>query len=283
VPITVCHPVAAIPFRRIGLVFSALTIGSMTPDFEFFLRLSDGKAAGHTLPGIFLFDVPVGIIALVLYHLLLKFPLLSLLSHSVQSRLYSSASKFKFFPISRFCLIVLSLVIGAGTHLFLDAFTHADGWFVQHISLLYTPLIATSHGIVRVYFALQYAGSFFAAVLMLYWFLKWYYNENPITHIVLHRFHVRRRTWIVLSIILFSLSCGLIYGIESAHGLHSDVMLKKFITHTTIATISSSMIALVTFGIAWHFCIPNHKRKTHLPAAQEKIFSEQLPIGSKVQ
>lgn len=264
-PITACHPAVAIPFRRLGLVLSALTIGSMTPDFEFFLSLSDGKAIGHTIPGIFLFDVPVGLITLLLFHLLIKFPLLSLLSHSIQSRLYSSASNFRFFPFSRFCLIILSLIIGAGTHLFIDAFTHADGWFVQNISFLSAPLFSTSHGIVRVYFALQYLGSFLLALIMIYWFLKWYFMENPITHIVLHRFHDHKRAWIIASIALFSITAGLLYGVVSAHGLHSDVMLRKFITHSSIATISSSMIALVTFGIAWHCCIPYHKRKTHLP------------------
>jgi hypothetical protein len=58
----------------------------------------------------------------------------------------------------------------------------------------------------------------------------------------------------------FSLTTGILYGGISAIHLHSIVMLKTFITHTTIATMSSFLMAMVTFGIAWHFRVPHHKR-----------------------
>jgi hypothetical protein len=259
-PITVCHPVIAVPLRRFGLVLSALIIGSMMPDFEFFLRLGDGKGIGHTFVGIFLFDVPVGLIVLLAFHRLIKFPVLSLLSHHAQSRLYRAASSFTFFPIKRFWMLIISLIIGTATHIFLDAFTHADGWFVQKIPFLSAPVFSLSQGTVRIYFLLQYVGSAIGALILLYWYLKWYYNENPITHIVLHRFHFSKRIWIMAIIVLFSITAGVAYGSISAYKLQSVIMMKKFITYTTIATFSSFLVALITFGVAWHYKIPRHKR-----------------------
>jgi hypothetical protein len=37
-------------------------------------------------------------------------------------------------------------------------------------------------------------------------------------------------------------------------------MMKKFITYSTIATMSSFIVALVTFGVLLHFKIPRHPR-----------------------
>lgn len=259
-PLTICHPVAAVPLRRIGLVLSALIIGSMMPDFEFFLRLADGKGIGHTIPGIFLFDIPVGLIVLIVFHRLIKFPVLSLLSHHAQSRLYRTASSFTLFPIKRFCLILISLAIGTVTHTFCDAFTHADGWVVQRIALLSAPVFSLPQGTVRVYFLLQYVGSAIGAGALLYWYLKWYYNENPITHIVMHRFHFSKQIWIMAIIGIFSITAGVTYGSISAYKLQSVIMMKKFITYTTIATMSSFIVAMITFGAIWHYKIPYHKR-----------------------
>jgi hypothetical protein len=259
-PITICHPVAAVPLRRLGLVLSALIIGSLMPDFEFFLRLGDGKGIAHTIPGIFLFDVPVGLIVLTVFHLLIKYPVLSLLSHHAQSRLYRSASSFTFFPIKRFCLIIVSLIIGTVTHTFCDGFTHADGWFVEKLAILSAPVFTLPQGTVRVYFLLQYMGSAFGALLLAYWYLKWYYNENPITHIVLHKFHFSKQVWIVAIIGVFSVTAGVAYGSICAYKLESVVMMKKFITYSTIATFSSFLVALITFGALWHYKIPRHKR-----------------------
>jgi hypothetical protein len=59
-PLTLAHPAAVLPFRR-WFVFSGLVIGSLAPDFEYFLYVPDSLRIGHTLPGVFLFCLPVGL------------------------------------------------------------------------------------------------------------------------------------------------------------------------------------------------------------------------------
>lgn len=273
-PITICHPALAMPLRRFGFVLSALVIGSMIPDFEFFLRLSDGKGIGHTFIGVFLFDIPVGLIALILLHKLIKFPIMSLMPQHFQSRLYLSASTFRFFPLNRFLNIILSLTLGIITHFICDAFTHADGWVVENIKFLSAPVFIFPQGTIRVYFLLQYLGSAFFAMFLFYWTLLWYYNENPINHIVLHQFNNTKRMKIILVIGLFSITTGIIYGLLSANNLQSMLMLKTFITHSTIATMSSFIVSLITFGIAWHYWIPHHKRIQYCAENPQYIVSK---------
>src|SRR5215467_12574272 len=40
VPFTFSHPAAVLPLARRGLVFSALVVGSMAPDFPYFVQMS---------------------------------------------------------------------------------------------------------------------------------------------------------------------------------------------------------------------------------------------------
>src|SRR4051812_45256762 len=112
-PFTLAHPAAVIPLARKRLVLSALVAGSKAPDFGKIFTLSPKNGFGHTWAGIFWFCIPTGLLALVLYHGLLKRPLLSLLPLSHQQRLFPWLDRFSFRPAGQFLWIVLSMVIGA--------------------------------------------------------------------------------------------------------------------------------------------------------------------------
>src|ERR1041384_8817659 len=97
-PNPIAHPAASIPFTKVGLVFSALVAGSLSPDFGYFVPMP-GSFFMYTIPGLMLFDLPVGLALLVLFHILIKWPLLSLLPTSLQRRLYKPAQGFSFGPL----------------------------------------------------------------------------------------------------------------------------------------------------------------------------------------
>jgi hypothetical protein len=50
----------------------------VVPDFEFFLRISSARVIAHTVPGIFLFCLPLGLLMYFFFHSTIKKPLLSL-------------------------------------------------------------------------------------------------------------------------------------------------------------------------------------------------------------
>ena len=166
-PNPIAHPAASIPFTKVGLVFSALVAGSLAPDFGYFVDLP-GYFFMYTIPGLLLFDVPVGLVLLWGFHALLKWPLLSLLPIGLQRRLFKHAQGFSFGPFKRFLLILLSLLVGSITHVILDSFTHDYGWAVEHFSIFHN-LVAG----VPLYTILQFLGSLLGVALLIYWFLRW--------------------------------------------------------------------------------------------------------------
>lgn len=161
-PFTFSHPIAAIPFARFGLPLSALIIGSMTPDFPYFLHGSTSAQYGHSLIGTLLFCVPAGLFALWLWHRVLDVPLRSLLPTCVQRKLPRAANIFRFWPTKQLLLIIIALLIGALTHIVWDSFTHANGFMVRNWAGLREPIFTHSHGTVYVFKVLQH-GSMAAA------------------------------------------------------------------------------------------------------------------------
>jgi hypothetical protein len=167
-PNPLAHPAAAVPFTKAGMVFSALVIGSISPDFWYVIRVGPSYFA-NTLTGLFLFDVPVGLVLLWLFHTLAKWPLLSILPQGWQCRLFSQAQGFTWGPVKRFGLILLSLATGSGTHILWDSFTHDFGWMVEHLTFLSTPIAG-----IPLYSILQNLGTLLGIGILLYWFIRWF-------------------------------------------------------------------------------------------------------------
>ena len=166
-PNPIAHPAAAIPFTKVGLVFSALVVGSLSPDFGYFMPLP-GYFFMYSLPGLMLFDLPVGLILLWIFHTLMKWPLLALLPFRLQRRLFKQAQGFSFGPPKRFLLILISLLVGSITHVILDSFTHDYGWMVEQFSVFRTPISG-----VPLYTVLQNLSTVLGIGIMIYWFLRW--------------------------------------------------------------------------------------------------------------
>lgn len=165
-PNPIAHPAAAIPFTKVGLVFSALVAGSLSPDFGYFMPWTTFYM--YTIPGLFLFNLPVGLAILLLFHVFVKWPLLSLLPISLQRRLYKHAYGFSWGPPKRFLLIVLSVLVGSMTHVIWDSFTHVYGWMVEQIAFLSIRIGGTP-----LYSILQDLGSLVGIGLLIYWLVRW--------------------------------------------------------------------------------------------------------------
>jgi hypothetical protein len=132
-PYPFAHPAAVIPLARLG-VPSALVIGSIVPDLWYFIPLVE-RAQSHSLAGLVLFCLPLGLALYLLFHLLLKQPLIELLSPRL------AAFACPGLPPARWRAVLLSLLAGALTHLAWDALAHANdhvpghNW-AQHASTL---------------------------------------------------------------------------------------------------------------------------------------------------
>jgi hypothetical protein len=134
-PFTFAHPAIVLPLKYLPNRWTSLTalvIGSMTPDFEYFLRLRIKSIYSHTWLGLFWFDLPLGIFLFFIYQGLVKDRLIEHLPRFLNRRLIAF-KQINIYNFQYIGIISLSILIGAGSHLLWDAFTHPTGYFVVTI------------------------------------------------------------------------------------------------------------------------------------------------------
>lgn len=174
-PFTLAHPAAVLPFRRFGARYtslSALVLGSMMPDLGYFFALRVPAALTHSVAGIFLFCLPAGLLAYVLFHAILRRPMIALAPDAVSGRMNVTNP---WFPRTAGSLlaIVLSIVIGAATHLGWDAFTHAHTAVTRNVELLRALVGPVAGPQVRVFKVLQYFSGVLGLAILAASAAKW--------------------------------------------------------------------------------------------------------------
>jgi len=138
-PFTAGHPAIILPFIR-SRYFSAtgLIIGSMSPDFEYFFKMSVSSVHSHTMAGLFYFDLPVTIALSLLFHQVVKTNLISNVPFFFQKR-FSDTLQLDFINYLKRngWIFLLSALLGAASHIFWDSFTHNNRFFVRQFSEIY--------------------------------------------------------------------------------------------------------------------------------------------------
>jgi hypothetical protein len=135
-PFTLSHPAILLPFlKNKKLSATALIIGSMSPDFEYFFRMRMQSEISHTFLGIFLIDFPLGFIVMFTFHEIIKRPFIENAPLFFQKRLgvLKNANWINYFK-NNFLIVVGSFFLGTVSHLFWDSMTHWDGYLVQRVS-----------------------------------------------------------------------------------------------------------------------------------------------------
>lgn len=137
-PFTFAHPAIVLPLARASSRYfslTALVIGSIIPDFEYFLRAEIYSAYSHTVTGLLYFDAPVGLIVYLAFVYIVRMPLLIHLPEYFRERFNSS------FYQMRWRVVVGSILIGAASHLIWDSFTHRTGYIAQRMTFLQKSVI----------------------------------------------------------------------------------------------------------------------------------------------
>ena len=171
-PFPLAHPAAVLPLRRYcprPLSFPALIIGSFSPDLGYaFGPLHVGGFSHRFLAGGFGSCLPVGLVVLVASYLVRR-PLLGLLPARCRQVFVPLCHR----PIGPSLAILVSLLIGAWTHILLDSMTHEDGWSVKHVPVLQGVVPwPGKHGL-RVYDVLYYACTFAGVTWVALSYLGW--------------------------------------------------------------------------------------------------------------
>lgn len=244
-PFTVSHAAAIIPFYRKPLILSALIVGSMSPDFLYYMPFIPNYHVTHTVQGLFLFCLPISLVLLLVYHQLIKHPLISILPWQVHGRLSQSINTFEFLPTSKLLWIVCSILLGALTHLVWDSFTHETGQAVLFFSLLTQPIFSVAGETIFLYKLLQYFSTVVGGLVFAAWIMWRVWRDEPND---LSQSHSNKtsKPWIFL-MILISCVIGLVYGWS-----FYNQAFKVFVVQTVIGSMNSFFVLLVLFSLAWY-------------------------------
>lgn len=170
-PFTLAHPVAILPLvKPLGrfAVASALVVGSMAPDLAYFVPLPFSREQTHSLPGLFWFCLPFGLLTYFVFHLLFA-PLIHGLSpKQIATRLpkqWSAARTQNPFSIP----VVTSILVGALTHVLWDSFTHSGGLPSTVLPLLDRQIGEVGGYTIYVHKVLQHSSNLLGMGILAWW------------------------------------------------------------------------------------------------------------------
>jgi hypothetical protein len=137
----------------------ALALGAMVPDLPVFLPFLPAYANWHSWLGVITIDLAVVLVLLPLFHAVFRDPLISLLPPSLAGRAALLApDRLRTIPVA------VGAVIGAGSHVLWDSFTHSTGpaeWGAW--------LSVSVFGVIRLFRLLQYTSSLVGLAVVAWW------------------------------------------------------------------------------------------------------------------
>jgi hypothetical protein len=230
-PFTFSHPAIVLPLTFLPRQWFSLTgliIGSLTPDFEYFLRMRIKSNYSHTIDGLFWFDLPLGLLLAFIFHNIVRNSLYNNLPTFLKSRFLT----FKQFNWNlqfkkNWFVVSISILIGAASHIFWDSFTHDNGYFIQKIPELQNSVVFLDKQI-PVLKILQHASTLIGALIITFTIYKMPTNEIETENINL-------KYWTILAFITFTIiSIRLLSGLD----------FKQY-GNVIVTVISAGMISLI--------------------------------------
>jgi hypothetical protein len=240
-PFTTAHIAAILPLTKFVphyLSLTGLIIGSMVPDFEYFIRMTLLGHYGHTFGGIFFFDIPIGMILYILYHGLVR---QAVITH-LPPYFYKRASHLLFFDWkfhfkSYYFTIIFSIFIGTLTHFIWDGFTHDEEYILaRYLRILLVKISILGYYYIPLYSLLQILSSFIGMILVF----------GAIDRQVVNPLIQKKTTQIIYYFWIKVLIISLLIGIARCSiGIPNEKLMGQLI----VVTISSFMFGLLVVSI----------------------------------
>jgi hypothetical protein len=254
VPFTLAHTVAAIPLRRplgpLG-VLAALVIGSATPDVPFYLPISLNRNATHSAMALLWFCLPVGALAYVLYDLVLDRPLHALMPEALQRRLVRIGRAAR--PPVWSPRVLVSLLVGAATHLVWDAFTHGGSAGVgEWIPAIETRLFTVSGYTAYVFSVLQHTSTALGTSLLAFWIWRWYRRAPQAEPALAGLTPGVRRRLLVSMLLAVVVAAGMAVALRPP--ARPDLRALQPVARRLVVTSFATLVACLTvYSIGWHW------------------------------
>lgn len=160
------------------------------------------------IEGLLWFDLPLGILLAFIFHNVVRNGLFFNLPTFLQSRF----SKFTHFNWNEYfkknwIVVMISIFIGAFSHLFWDSFTHDDGYFVSKISVLQNS-VEIFNAQIPILKILQHSSTLIGAFIIAFTIYKLPTEE-------IEQIKINMKYWSILTIMTFSIiAIRLLSGLE---------------------------------------------------------------------
>lgn len=245
-PFTLSHPAAVLPLRirTPALPFTALVIGSMTPDAEYYLPFEPfPRRLTHAFSGVLTVDLVLGLAVLVAVQLVLAAPLAALLPRAWGERVRSWGRTGVPRSVAAAALTIAALVLGAATHVLWDAFTHINGQVVEHV-----PALRRQVGRYPVFQWLQLLSSVFGlmAIGVSLWRHRWW-GFAPLSDA--DRQAWRGRSWVVRAVPVLLVVSAVGFALYRAQEAGSDGRGFRFLVITGAG--EGLLAALAVWAVAY--------------------------------
>jgi hypothetical protein len=233
-PFTFSHPALVLPLLALPKKWRSATgliLGSLTPDFEKFLRMSEFDPYSHTWRSIFYFNLPLGLLLAFAFHGVVRDTLIRHLPQFLRERFARFVGfDWKAYFRRHYATVIFSLLIGTVSHLVWDSFTHPEGRGVRLFPFLdHQTLAGLLH--MKRYSFLQKTGSVLGALAVAYYLLRLPQSAPRLG---------RGNSALFWSLVMF-VSLGIIV---LRLQLDSGIRLEN-LYHLTIILISAAMTSLV--------------------------------------
>ncbi len=243
-PFTVSHAAAVLPLAtgRPGrvLVPAALVIGSMVPDLPYFIPPYRGGSWSHAASGPVTIDLIMGLVVLVVWQLLLYRPLVDFAPRWVGERLPEPR------PIRRvgWLWAAVSVVIGAGTHVLLDSFTHPDRWGTIRLAAL-----NAYAGPLPVYEWLQFALGVLGLIILAGWATSRLRAAQPRPLVSMISTGQRRLAWLLTAtVFLGAMAVNAILGL--LQGLRLEYVAFQAVTGAMSLAAATGIVLCLIWQLA---------------------------------
>ena len=249
-PFTLAHPAAVIPIYRLAksLSLPALVIGSLSPDLPYFIPINFNGLSSHSAFAILWFCLPVSLLMYAVYFLLLVPVLAEILPTVIGCRLALTHNSGRLPDVPRY-IVVVSVIIGAVTHILWDSFTHARGIFVQALPPLQTTLVTVGGYSLHTYKLLQHGSTIAGLGLLIYWATK-RSPQNDAIGASPRQLPSSYRAGVVMMLTTLPLTVGLASGLNGNGGAWLQ-QLQEFLRSVVVATGGAVIAFWVIAGIVY--------------------------------
>jgi hypothetical protein len=236
-------------------VASALVAGAVAPDALYVgpvYRLATQGINGnltltltHKFTSAFWLDPLLGLLLLVVFNLVIKRPLLALAPLPLAARLPSPRVPLRLPLLPVLLWTVVSVVVGALTHVLWDSFTHGDGYFVREFPGFFRAEVTAAWDINRI---LQYVSTVGGCVVLAWWLYRWYRSTNPRPVTPGDHVPAWARYVVLTAMILLAVAGAVIELGRADGGFTGETAVRLVLT----GLASGGLAALGWYVVLWH-------------------------------